>query len=174
MPTVTAQALPVERLTREAFAPFGDVIETAGAQHYAINNGTTERFHDLALVDVASQGGRPLINIFRGQPFECPIPIKMMERHPLGTQAFIPLSTRPFIIVVAASDENDTPYDFRAFLSLSGQGISYGRNVWHHPLLSLEGVSEFLIVDRGGEGDNLQEHHLQEPCRSIEQLPEFG
>ncbi|CAN0451887.1 unnamed protein product, partial [Discosporangium mesarthrocarpum] len=92
-------------LTKEAFAPFGDVIETDGAQRLSINEGTTERFHDLAGVDVASDGGSPLISIFRGQPRPQPIAIRMVERHPLGSQAFIPMQDQDWFIVVAASDE---------------------------------------------------------------------
>jgi Ureidoglycolate lyase len=95
------KTLRVERLTREAFAPFGDVIELDGARHFPINGGTTERFHDLAHVDVGDQGGRTLINVFRGQPRALPIEITMMERHPLGSQAFIPLAQIRYAIVVA-------------------------------------------------------------------------
>ena len=85
------KTLQMERLTRAAFAPFGDVIELDGARHFAINGGTTERYHDLASVDVTEHGGRPLINLFRAQPRALPVDITMMERHPLGSQAFIPL-----------------------------------------------------------------------------------
>ncbi len=77
------------------------MIELDGARHYPINEGTTERFHDLAKVDVSTQGGRPLINVFRAQPRAWPIEIAMMERHPLGSQAFVPLSDAPYLIVVA-------------------------------------------------------------------------
>ncbi|MBV8626290.1 MAG: ureidoglycolate lyase, partial [Paraburkholderia sp.] len=86
------KTLQMERLTREAFAPFGDVIELAGARHFPINGGTTERFHDLATIDTAVDGGRPLVNVFRGQPHSLPLTISMMERHPLGSQAFLPLA----------------------------------------------------------------------------------
>ena len=84
---ITLKPMP---LTREAFAPFGDVIDTLGAEHFPINEGTTERFHDLAAVDIAEEGGRPLINIFRGQPRDLPLAIRMMERHPLGQPGLHP------------------------------------------------------------------------------------
>lgn len=164
--------LAVELLSRDGFAAFGDVIETAGAHHYAINQGTTERFHDLCHVDVASEGGSTLVNIFRGQVFSCPIEIKMMERHPLGSQAFIPLSARPFLVVVAEDGSNGAPGLLRAFLSTAGQGVNYRRNVWHHPLLSLEAISEFVVVDRGGPGDNLEEFHFDTPAAAILKLPD--
>ncbi len=108
------EILAVERLTKEAFAPFGDVIEVEGAELRLINNGTTERFHDLARVEAAGTEARVLINIFRGQSFEAPIDIVMMERHPFGSQAFIPLNGRPFLVVVA-EDVDDRPVRPRVF-----------------------------------------------------------
>lgn len=150
------EILAVEPLTKEAFAPFGDVIEVEGAELQLINNGTTERFHDLARVEAAGTEARVLINIFRGQPFEAPIDIVMMERHPFGSQAFIPLNGRPFLVVVA-EDADGRPARPRVFLARGDQGVNYLRNVWHHPLLALERQSEFLVVDRAGKEDNLEE-----------------
>jgi ureidoglycolate lyase len=151
--------LRIERLTREAFAPFGDVIELDGARHYPINEGTTERYHDLAKVDVMTQGGRPLINVFRAQPRTWPIAISMMERHPLGSQAFVPLSDAPYLIVVAPAGELDAA-GLRAFSTHGWQGVNYAKGVWHHPLLALDRVSDFLVVDRGGDGPNCDEVQL--------------
>src|SRR5258708_12300875 len=94
------KTLHVERLTRAAFAPFGDVIELDGARHFPINGGTTERYHDLANVDVTEHGGRPLINLFRAQPRALPIQILMMEQHPLPNPPFIPLPARHYLSVV--------------------------------------------------------------------------
>jgi len=151
-------------LTAAAFAPFGDVVET-GADPVMINNGTTERHHDLAKVDLLGQGAHPLINIFRGQPFTPPVEITMMERHPLGSQAFMPVGDRPYLVVVAP-DENGAPGDPVAFLARK-QGVNYRANVWHHPLISLETVSDFLVVDRGGEGVNLEEADIAPTTISI-------
>jgi ureidoglycolate lyase len=156
------KTLSIEKLTRESFAPFGDVIELEGANHYPINLGSTERFHDLANVDVADQNGRTLINLFRGQPRELPFEIKMMERHPLGSQAFIPLDDSPYLIVVALAGELLTE-NLRAFITSGWQGVNYAKNTWHHPLLALEKVSDFIVIDRGGEGLNLIEQDLTEP-----------
>lgn len=154
--------LRVEPLSRAAFAPFGDVIELAGARHYPINGGSCERYHDLAKVDVAEQGGRPLINVFRGQARDLPITISMMERHPLGSQAFLPLGETEYLIVVAPPGELD-PAAVRAFLSTGWQGVNYHRGVWHHPLLALHHTSDFIVVDRGGQGHNCDEVALAEP-----------
>ncbi|MCB8839023.1 ureidoglycolate lyase [Aurantimonas sp. VKM B-3413] len=156
------RVIRAEPLTKAAFAPFGDVIEIAGAEERPINNGTTIRYHDLAHVDVGAEGGRPLISIFRGEPFTLPVEIKMMERHPLGSQAFYPLSGRPWLAVVA-QDEAGRPGTPVAFLARGDQGVNYAPGTWHHPLLSLEGVSDFLIVDRGGPGANLEEFLLSDP-----------
>ncbi|KAB0679281.1 ureidoglycolate lyase [Aureimonas leprariae] len=157
------RALPVEPLAIEAFEPFGHVIEPDAAREIRlINGGTTTRFHDIADVDVSAAGGRPLISIFRGKPFAFPVAIRMMERHPLGSQAFVPLSDRPFLAVVAP-DANGRPGAPRAFLVTDRRGVSYARNTWHHPLIALEAVADFLVIDRGGEGNNLEEADYAEP-----------
>ena len=127
-----------------------------------INGGTTTRFHDIADVDVSAEGGRPLVSIFRGKPFAIPIAIRAMERHPLGSQSFVPLHDGPFLAVVAA-DEAGRPGVPRAFLCDRRRGVSYARNAWHHPLVALERVSDFLVVDRGGDGANLEEARYPEP-----------
>jgi ureidoglycolate lyase len=158
------KTLQMERLTREAFAPFGDVIELDGARHFPINGGTTERYHDLAQVDVVEQSGRPLINLFRAQPRALPVEINMMERHPLGSQAFLPLSDVSYLIVVAPAGEFD-PVRMRAFWTDGWQGVNYAKGVWHHPLLALERVSDFVVVDRGGEQPNCDEIALAETWR---------
>ena len=149
--------LNILNLTKKNFSTFGDVIETDGAESILINEGTTERFHNLANIDVKNKGGKPLINIFRGQPKPQPINIRMMERHPLGSQAFIPLKAKPYIIVVAAISKTIGPNDLHAFRAEGNQGVNYKRNLWHHPLLTLESNHDFLVIDRGGPGENCEE-----------------
>ncbi len=166
---MTVISLEVRPLTRAAFEPFGDVIETASADMRLINGGTTQRFHDLANIDLTGENARVLMNIFRGQAFTPPVDINMLERHPLGSQAFMPLQDRPFLAVVA-EDAGDRPGQPLAFLCKGSQGVNYGRNVWHHPLISLEQTSDFLVVDRGGEGNNLEEHFFGDLIYRIEKL----
>ena len=145
-------------LTRENFAPFGDVIEVNDkAKNFSINEGFTQRYHDLADVDVTQENGRTLINIFRSTPLEQPVSIKMMERHPLGSQAFMPLTATPFLVVVAKAGPEPKLADIRAFVSNGKQGVNYSTGVWHHPLLILAPEQNFLVVDRAGEGNNLNE-----------------
>lgn len=157
----------IEPLTREAYAPFGQVIQAEGAHHYPINSGMTERFHDLAKVELGGVHARPLISIARGQPYSLPLTLKMVERHPLGSQAFFPLSQRPFLSIVAP-DEGGTPGRPRAFLAGPGQGINMAMNTWHAVLTPLGEVADFLIIDRGGEGNNLEEYFYPEPFLIVE------
>lgn len=146
-------------LTAENFAPFGEVIEADHAKSYLINEGTTRRFHALAKADVAAQGGEPILSIFRGTARPLPIEIAMLERHPLGSQAFMPLQCHDWLVVVAEGEKPEAG-DCRAFLARGDQGVQYARNVWHHPLLVLQPSQDFLIVDRLGEGDNLEERYF--------------
>jgi len=158
------QTLLIEPLTREAFAPFGDVIELDGARHFPINGGTTERFHDLASIDVSEAGGRAIVSVFRAQPRVWPVEIAMMERHPLGSQAFVPLGDVRYAVVVAPAGELD-PAQLRAFWVEGGQGVNYAKGVWHHPLLAFDRVSDFLVIDRGGSQPNCDEVALESRWR---------
>jgi len=151
--TNNTQIIP-KTLTRESFAPFGDVIEVNDkAKNFSINDGFTQRYHDLAQVDVTQENGHTLINIFRSIPLEQPVSIKMMERHPLSSQAFFPIGQQPFLVVVAPKGELDTK-KIEVFLASSNQGVNYHKGTWHHYCLALNTVSDFIVVDRGGVGDN--------------------
>jgi ureidoglycolate lyase len=154
--------ITIEPLTREAFAPFGQVIAIEGAHHYPINGGMTERYHDLARVELGGPDPRPMISIFRGRPYALPLALRLVERHPLGSQAFYPLSLRPFLVIVAI-DRHGTPEAPRAFLTAPGQGVNIAMNTWHGVLTPLEAESDFLVVDRGGPGNNLEEFLFEVP-----------
>lgn len=160
---MTMSPLTPEPLTREAFAPFGDVIEASDAvRHFTINTGNTERYHDLADID-AGPDGRVIVSIFRGQPRTLPFKVEMMERHPLGSQAFVPLSGRPYLVVVAPAGTAPGAQDLRVFAARGDQGVNYAPGVWHHPLLALDAVSDFLVVDRSGNAPNCDEVQLDHP-----------
>lgn len=143
--------LEVEPLTKEAFAPFGEVIETEGAEQMSINNGLITRFHGLASVDVTDTA--PLISIFRGNGQTLPVEVDLLEKHPLGSQAFFPLSPVSWLVVVAPTLPDGNPGALRAFRPQPGQGFNLARATWHAPLLPLE-PGDFLTVDRGG-ADNM-------------------
>lgn len=145
-------------LTPEAFAPFGQVIEADPKTARQINAGTTTRFHALATADPGPDG-RVIINLFHGLPRPRPIVMTLMERHPLGSQAFVPMQPHPWLVVVA---ERPEPEALRAFLLRGDQGVQYARGVWHHPLLVLAPAQDFVVVDREGPGVNYEEVVLPE------------
>ena len=165
-----SEFLEIRPFDREAFRPFGDVIDTDPSTMRLINGGNTERYHALAQADVTGDGARVVINMFRGKPRSFPHTVDMMERHPLGSQSFSPLSARPFLVVVA-EDEGGKPGRPRAFLAGPGQGVNYHRNVWHHPLMTIGQTSDFLVVDRDGPGVNLEEYFYEQPFFIAEPSP---
>jgi ureidoglycolate lyase len=152
--------LPIAPLSKAAFAPFGEVIETDDAKPKLINDGFAQRFDGLARIDVAAEGGAVNISLFDGWLRPSPILIKLMERHPLGSQLFMPLTEKPWLVVVCIDPR--APASYRAFSATERQGVNYARNIWHHPLLVLTDASPFLVVDRAGPGDNLEEVRLAE------------
>jgi ureidoglycolate lyase len=147
-------------LEAESFAPYGDVIGTEGRPSRKINDGTCLRFDDLAAVDVLEAGGRPLISVFEADPRALPLKVRALERHPLSSQAFVPLQPLPFLVVVAADGVQPLAERIRVFHSSGRQGVNYRRNTWHHPLIALGQVSRFLVVDRGGPHENCEELEL--------------
>lgn len=149
-------SLKIEPLTAEAFAPFGNLLDTAAAELRMINGGTTERFHALAMADTETDGGRTILSLFRGQPRAFPYLVDMMERHPLGSQAFFPVTQADWIAVVAP-DAGGRPGQPQAFRVPGHVGVQYARNVWHHPLIAVGEKSDFLVMDREGGGSNLEE-----------------
>jgi ureidoglycolate lyase len=147
-----------QKLTKAAFAPYGDVIETAESDFFMINNDNTQRFHQLAAVDLATAEDKAIISIFRAKSLKMPLAISMLERHPLGSQAFIPLKQNAFLIVVAAAEGSPQSGQIKAFITDGKQGINYHRGVWHHPIVCCEAEDDFLVVDRAGEGNNCDEY----------------
>jgi len=141
-------------LTREAFAPFGDVIQIEGSNQFEINSGYTTRVHDLIDIQLGGESARAQFSFFLGRPR--PLEIKMLEKHPLGSQAFYPIEDKRWLVVVASTPE---PESVCAFWASGRQGVNYHQNVWHHPLLVIE-PQQFVIIDRGGDGHNCDEVEL--------------
>ena len=154
-------SLTPQPLTAEAFAAFGDVIEARSDTVININQGTSQRFHDLARVDVASDKGHPLVNIFRASPYPEPLTLSMMEKHPLGSQLFMPLQEHAYLVAVAQASDHVSAGDITVFSASGNQGVNFQPGTWHHPLLVLV-QQDFLVVDRGGKGDNLVEQDLDQ------------
>ena len=153
---MSTRRLEPRPLTAAAFQAFGDVIEGGGAEEL-INAGTTRQFADLARVDVAPRDGRVRVSIYRVTPYALPLEIRMLERHPLGSQLFMPLHGEPFLIVTAAPSESFDIGDVHAFVTNGRQGVNYRPGTWHHPVIALRNPSEFLVIDRAGPGSNCDE-----------------
>jgi ureidoglycolate lyase len=151
--------VPVRLLTRDAFLPFGDVLEVGENRHYGINQGWAERYTGMAKLDLLDEGGTPNIGIVRARARPLPLRVTLMERHPLSTQAFIPLERRPFLVLVAPRGDL-VPEKILGFRTTEGQGVNYGRGVWHHPLIALTQRTDFLVVDRNGHDLNCDEQSL--------------
>lgn len=155
-----ARTIQTSPLTRAAFSPFGEVLDIDGPADKMINEGLCGRYHDRAKLDF--NDGRAGISLFNAQKRSLPLTLNMMERHPDGSQAFLPMHRNPFLVVVAA-DDNGAPAKPLAFVTTPGQGINFHRNVWHGVLTPLHDPGLFAVVDRIGDGANLQEHWFDQP-----------
>ncbi|MDP5219064.1 ureidoglycolate lyase [Ruegeria sp. 2205SS24-7] len=150
--------IKAEPLTAAAFAPYGDVMEASGAPDKLINQGRCARFHNRADLDFSD--GAAGISIFRGEKETLPLALRMVERHPAGSQAFVPMSADPFLVVVAR-DNDGVPTDPLAFLTWPGQAINFHRGTWHGVLTPLSEPGLFAVIDRIGEGANLEEYWFE-------------
>lgn len=159
------RTLDLQPITADNFAPYGTLIEAKDGEQFMINEGTTTRFHLRALAQVGKDGTAAL-SIFRGTRRTVPIEIKMMERHPLGSQAFMPLSDARWIVVVSGA-EVPHPDNLVGFWLSGDQGVQYNANVWHHPLLIGIETQDFLVMDRNGPGDNLDEYFFVDDVRAL-------
>lgn len=151
----------IEPLTNSGFSSFGDVIETNSRPAEIINQGRCHRYSDLASLEFSSHG-RAGISLFQGRACTLPYTLEYVERHPLGSQAFLPMSEDPFLVLVA-EDEEGRPVRSRAFVTTPGQGVNYHPNVWHGVLTPLRDGALFAVVDRIGGGKNIEEYWFDEP-----------
>jgi len=143
-----------EPLTADAFGAWGEVLETTGEPDRIINEGRCGRWHEQGRLDVEGRAG---ISIFRSQSVRLPYAFRLVERHPLGSQAFLPMTEHPFLVIVAP-DEGGQPGRPRAFVTAPGQGINLRRGAWHGVLTPLADPGLFAVVDRCAEGPNLEEY----------------
>ena len=141
-------------ITKENFSKFGDMIATENIKPLEINNGYAKRFDEIAKIDTSSENGETTISIFSALKRSFPMKIDMMEKHPLGSQAFIPMKETTFLTLVAPEGEKPDIEKIESFIVPKGIGVNYKANVWHFPLISTEDMN-FLVVDRKGSGDNL-------------------
>lgn len=148
-----SRIIRAEPLTAEAFAPWGEVIEARGEPDRIINEGRCGRWHDRARLDVDDTAG---VSIFRSLSVRLPYAFRLVERHPLGSQAFLPMTEHPFLVIVSPDDAG-RPGRPRAFVTAPGQGINLARGAWHGVLTPLADPGLFAVVDRCADGPNLEE-----------------
>jgi ureidoglycolate lyase len=151
-----------EPLDAKAFSGFGEVIDASrlGAGR-EINEGFALRA-DVARLDTSRHGGDAVLSIFRAKPRTLPFQLRLVERHLLGSQAFVPLQGQRFLVVVAARGPAPAREQLRCFLAAPGQGVVYAAGTWHHPLIALGAGGDFLVIDRAGANaeDDCEEHSL--------------
>ncbi len=146
-------------LQAAAFAAYGQVIEPDANRRRLINGGATERYHGLASADCGADGAA-ILSIFRTVPKPIPLQLTRLERHPLGSQAFVPMERRPWLVVVA---DRPVARECRVFIARGDQGVQFAKNIWHHPLIALGAAQDFLVVDREGPGKNFEAVDFDQP-----------
>jgi ureidoglycolate lyase len=165
---VTVRRLKPLPLTGERFLPFGEVIEARSARRETMNAARFERFDDLCKVDTG-RGGRVCVSVARCRSAtQLPYRFDVVERHPLGSQAFVPLASAQFVVVVAPAGESVEPGDLQAFVTNGRQGVNYRVGTWHMPLIAFEAGQEFLVIDRAGDAPNCDEHTLDDSVLLLE------
>ena len=163
---MTEKIIKPIHITKENFSKFGDMIATENIKPLEINNGYAKRFDEIAKIDTSSENGETTISIFSALKRSFPMKIDMMEKHPLGSQAFIPMKETTFLTLVAPEGEKPDIEKIESFIVPKGIGVNYKANVWHFPLISTEDMN-FLVVDRKGSGDNLVIENLDKEDISL-------
>ena len=153
-------------ITKENFSKFGDMITTKNIKPIEINNGYAKRFDNIAKLDTSNENGETTISIFSALKRSFPMKIDMMEKHPLGSQAFIPMKETTFLTLVAPEGKKPDLEKIESFIIPNGIGVNYNTGVWHFPLISTEDM-DFLVVDRKGSGDNLIIENLEKEDISL-------
>ena len=162
--------LAVQSLSSAGFAAFGDVVEFEGHDSFPINKGMADRYHSLADVELAGEQARAIISLVDSRKFELPRKVDHLEHHPLGSQAFLPLDSSPFIVVVCPAGREPELDKLQAFVTNGRQGINYRLGTWHHVLLTPYAPMRFICVDRAGPGNNCIDHHIPEPQQPVLRL----
>lgn len=149
------QQIKIQPLTADRFAPFGDVLDFSGEPDKLINQGLCGRYHDRAAL--SHHDGRAGISLFDAVARHLPYQLEMMERHPMGSQAFLPMTDAEFLVIVAP-DDNGRPGEPLAFMTEPYMGVNYHANIWHGVLTPLSAPGRFAVIDRIGPGENLEEY----------------
>ncbi len=166
-----ADLMEIRPLTCAEFSPFGDVVEFDGHDSFPINKGMADRYHALADVELGGEQARAIISLVDSRKFDMPRKVDHLEYHPLGSQAFLPLDSSPFIVVVGVAGSEPDLQNLSAFVTNGKQGINYHLGTWHHVLLTPYAAMRFICVDRSGPGDNCIDFFIPEADQRLLNLP---
>ena len=154
------KVIKAKKITKKNFSKFGQLIDTSKKNPININDGYAKRFDNLINVDTSKKRGKAIVSIFNAKKRKFPMKIDMMEKHPLGSQAFIPMEDTKFLIFVAPKGDKPNIYKIQSFVVPRQTGINYKTGIWHFPLISTKNMN-FLVVDRKGKGKNLVIHKFK-------------
>ena len=149
-----------KKVSKKNFKKFGQIIDTSKKKYFKINNGYAKRYDNLGKIDTLTKKGRPIISIFSAKKRRFPMKIDMMEKHPLGSQAFVPMKETSFLVFVAPKGEKPNLRKIQSFKIPKQTGINLNPGIWHFPLISTKNMN-FLVIDRKGKGKNLVIHKFK-------------
>ena len=149
-----------KKVSKKNFKKFGQIIDTSKKKYFKINNGYAKRYDNLGKIDTASKKGRTNVSIFSAKKRRFPMKIDMMEKHPLGSQAFVPMKETSFLVFVAPKAKVPNLKKIESFRIPKQKGINLNRGIWHFPLISTKNMN-FLVIDRKGKGNNLVIHKFK-------------
>ena len=149
------------KITKENFSEFGEVISAEKVNPIDINDGFAKRYDNLADINTLKDKGKTIVSIFSSVKRSFPMKIDMMEKHPLGSQAFMPMKETTFLCFVAPAGEYPEVSKIKSFIIPPKKGINYKPGIWHFPLISTEDT-DFLVIDRMGAGENLIIHNFKD------------
>jgi len=149
-----------KKINKKNFSKFGQIIDTSKKSYFNINNGYAKRYDNLVKIDTSKKKGKTIVSIFSARKRMFPMKIDMMEKHPLGSQAFIPMKETSFLVFVAPKGNRPNLKKIESFRIPKQTGINLNPGIWHFPLISTKHMN-FLVIDRKGKGKNLIIHKFQ-------------
>ena len=149
-----------KKVSKKNFNKFGQIIDTSKKKYFKINNGYAKRYDNLGKINTSSKNGKTIVSIFSAKKRRFPMKIDMMEKHPLGSQAFIPMNETSFLVFVAPKGNKPDLKKIESFRIPKQTGINLNPGIWHFPLISTKDMN-FLVVDRKGKGNNLIIHKFK-------------
>ncbi len=149
-----------KKVSKKNFKKFGQIIDASKKKYFRINNGYAKRYDNLGKIDTSSKKGKTIVSIFSAKKRRFPMKVDMMEKHPLGSQAFVPMKETSFFVFVAPKGDKPNLKKIESFKIPKQTGINLNPGIWHFPLISIKNMN-FLVIDRKGKGNNLIIHKFR-------------